>query len=44
MNPSDPITDLRRSLTRRAFFGRSAAGIGSLALGGLLGRDTKSDA
>ena len=35
----DPITDLRRHLTRRELFGRAAAGVGTAALAHLLGKD-----
>jgi hypothetical protein len=34
----DPISEKRALLTRKQFFGRTATGIGSLALGSLLGR------
>ena len=35
----NPLTDHRRHVTRREFFGRAAAGIGTAALRHLLGRD-----
>lgn len=36
---NNPITEFQLSTTRRHFFGRSAAGLGSIALGSLLSRD-----
>ena len=33
---TDDLREMRKRLTRRAFLGRSAAGLGSLALGLLL--------
>ena len=39
MNSTDPITEARLNINRRHFFGRSATGVGSLALGSLLSRD-----
>jgi hypothetical protein len=38
-----PLDDAVRAETRRQFFGRSAAGIGSLALGALLGQDARAE-
>src|SRR5579884_4050877 len=35
----DPTLALRRHMTRREFFGRSATGIGAAALAALLGQD-----
>ena len=35
----DPAVEHRKHLTRREFFGRAACGLGTAALGGLLGRD-----
>src|SRR3954452_3720432 len=34
----DPLTDNRRHITRRALFGRTAAGVGTAALASLLGK------
>ena len=38
-----PVDDRRLLMTRRHFFGRSAAGIGSAALAGLLGKDLMAE-
>ena len=35
----DPLREYQLLLTRRHFFGRSALGVGTAALAGLLGRD-----
>jgi len=38
-DPKHPLTEHRRHLTRREFFGRSATGVGMAALAGLLGKE-----
>src|SRR5260221_305856 len=35
----NPLTDNRLHVTRREFFGRTALGVGTAALAGLIGRD-----
>jgi hypothetical protein len=39
MNPSDILLDHSLTVTRRKFFGRSALGLGTAAMAGLLGSD-----
>ena len=42
MNPTHPLRDAELMMTRRQLFGRSALGLGTAAMAGLLGRDLLS--